>query len=42
MDCEKAEEIEFEQTFENSQVFDANANFSSLEERLNDEITDLC
>jgi hypothetical protein len=41
LDCSKAEEIAFEQTFDNSQVFDANVNFSTVESRLNDEITDL-
>lgn len=41
LDCEKVPKLNFEQTFENYQDFDAAADFSSIEEQLINEITDM-
>lgn len=41
LECEKHPKLNFEQSFTQFQDFDANKTFSSVESKLNDEITDM-
>ena len=41
MECEKDPDLSFESSFSNFQVFDANTDFSTIEDELIDEITDV-